>query len=71
MSSKIKSVFVCEKCGYENPKWYGRCPQCGEWDSLTEHVINDEPAAISKLINNSGKRGVVQKVSEIQADGER
>ena len=70
MSSKIKSVFVCEKCGYENPKWYGRCPQCGEWDSLTEHVINDEPAAISKLINNSGKRGVVQKVSEIQADGE-
>ena len=70
MSSKIKSVYVCEKCGYENSKWYGRCPKCGEWDTLTEHIINDEPAAIAKLKNNSGKRGVVQKISEIQADGE-
>lgn len=70
MASKIKSVFVCNNCGYENPKWYGRCPHCGEWDCMEERVISEEPAAIAKLKNNSGRRGVVQRIGEIQADGE-
>ncbi len=70
MSSKIKSLFVCKECGYENPKWFGRCPKCGEWDCMEERVISEEPASISKLRNNSGKRGTVQKIGDIQADGE-
>lgn len=37
-----KSVFICGKCGYESRKWLGRCPDCGEWDSLTEQ--NPAPA---------------------------
>ena len=31
-----KSAFVCESCGTEHPKWEGRCPSCGEWNSLVE-----------------------------------
>ena len=38
MASKMKSLFVCQNCGYENPKWYGKCPQCGEWDTMQEEV---------------------------------
>ncbi|OQX53482.1 MAG: DNA repair protein RadA [Candidatus Omnitrophica bacterium 4484_213] len=34
----MKSVFVCQKCGYQSPKWLGRCPDCGEWNSLIEEV---------------------------------
>jgi DNA repair protein RadA/Sms len=37
-----QSVFICGKCGYESRKWLGRCPDCGEWDSLTEQ--NPTPA---------------------------
>lgn len=70
MANKIKSVFVCNACGYENPKWYGRCPQCGEWDTFEERIINDEPASISKLKSNSGKRGLAQQIKDIQSDGE-
>jgi len=33
---KHKSVFVCQQCGYESPQWYGKCPSCGEWNSLVE-----------------------------------
>lgn len=35
---KFKTVFVCQKCGFEAPKWAGKCPECGEWNSLVEEV---------------------------------
>ena len=34
--SKVRSVFVCQACGFESSKWLGRCPDCGEWNSMTE-----------------------------------
>lgn len=34
--AKDKIVYVCGECGYESPKWIGRCPSCGEWNTLTE-----------------------------------
>ncbi len=40
---KDKSVFVCQNCGARSPKWLGRCPQCGEWESYVEEV--EEKAA--------------------------
>ncbi|GFR38879.1 DNA repair protein RadA [Insulibacter thermoxylanivorax] len=36
--SKIKSKFVCNECGYETPKWMGKCPGCHAWNTMTEHV---------------------------------
>lgn len=35
---KIKSIYVCSECGYESPKWYGKCPGCGEWNTLNEEL---------------------------------
>ncbi|WP_457576631.1 DNA repair protein RadA [Desulfomarina sp.] len=34
---KEKTFFVCRECGYRTVKWLGRCPECGEWESLEEH----------------------------------
>ena len=45
---KFRTVFICQKCGYEAPKWAGKCPDCGEWNSLVEEVKAQEskkPAA--------------------------
>ncbi len=36
--AKSKSVFVCSQCGYESPKWYGKCPGCGEWNTMEEEL---------------------------------
>ncbi len=33
---KEKTYFVCQECGYSNPKWLGRCPSCGAWNSMVE-----------------------------------
>ena len=38
MASKIKNVYVCTECGYETPKWCGKCPECGQWNSMQEEV---------------------------------
>src|SRR3990172_1369653 len=35
---KTRSSFVCQQCGYETPQWYGKCPNCGEWNTLVETV---------------------------------
>lgn len=36
--AKVKTVFVCQNCGYESLKWMGKCPNCGEWNSLIEET---------------------------------
>jgi len=41
---KNKSVYICQSCGAHSPKWLGRCPQCGEWESFVEEV-EEAPAA--------------------------
>ncbi len=38
MAEKVKSIYVCTECGAESPKWYGRCPSCGDWNSLQEEL---------------------------------
>lgn len=37
--AKAKSVFVCSECGYEAPKWMGKCPSCGSWNSFYEEKL--------------------------------
>jgi len=39
--AKAKSVFFCQNCGAESYKWMGRCPQCGEWNTLVEEIIKE------------------------------
>ena len=41
--AKAKTIFYCTACGNESPKWQGRCPACGAWNTLEEHI--EKPAA--------------------------
>ncbi len=63
---KLKTSYVCQQCGYETASWYGKCPQCGTWNSLIE-TVKEAPLRPSK---NSGLRGVKQatpqKLSEVR-----
>ena len=38
--AKQKTVFFCKNCGADYPKWFGRCPSCGEWNTCTEEVVS-------------------------------
>lgn len=48
---KVKTIYVCDKCGYESPKWFGKCPVCGEWNSAKEFQLKDSSSE-SKSIRN-------------------
>lgn len=55
MAKKIKTIFVCQECGYESPKWMGQCI-CGAWSSFVEEKII--PA---NNINGSNRENVLER----------
>jgi DNA repair protein RadA/Sms len=67
--AKIKTAFFCQQCGYETPKWTGKCPSCGAWNSFVEEVVQREdktkPDAISWDDNNTKEQRKAHKLDEI------
>lgn len=67
--SKAKTVFFCTNCGNETPKWQGRCPSCGSWNTLEEHV--EKPKASGKARSSPvGISRKAQRLSELTSDDE-
>ncbi len=46
--AKSKTVFYCTNCGNETPKWQGRCPSCGAWNTMQEHIEKPAPVGRAK-----------------------
>src|ERR671932_522031 len=57
MPSKPKSrtMFVCQQCGSEQPKWTGRCPDCGEWNTFVETTTTAAPSSSSSSAPQYGR----------------
>ena len=41
--TKTKTRYVCQVCGSAQPKWQGKCPDCGEWNTLVETIVQEPP----------------------------
>ena len=50
-----KIVFICSECGAKSPKWLGKCPDCGAWNTYEEEVITETKSKSSKNINTKNK----------------
>ncbi len=59
--SKTKSAFFCQTCGYETPKWMGKCPGCGEWNTLVEEIKikKNTSTPFSRQASNSKPKPIV------------
>lgn len=55
--AKIKSMFVCQQCGYEVPRWLGKCPSCNEWNSFVEEIKDTSVEA-----KNSSKKIILDNM---------
>lgn len=55
---KQKTAYFCNACGCEQPKWFGRCPACGEWGTCVEELIATKSAGGSGHRSGSGGRGL-------------
>lgn len=69
--AKIKKAYFCRNCGFEAPKWLGKCPGCGEWNTFTEEIIsrgsNQVPAAVGGPLPESRP----QRVADIRESEHR
>jgi len=68
--AKTKTIFVCSQCGYETAKWYGKCPSCGEWDSLNEEQIITETSKNRSSKNHTSTYGAPLRLSQIDSSSE-
>ncbi|WP_251966502.1 DNA repair protein RadA [Parabacteroides sp. AD58] len=61
--AKTKTVYVCSNCGADSPKWLGKCPNCGEWNTYVEEVVTKEtPAAKRPVPSGLSERGQARPV---------
>lgn len=69
MKKTKKTVFRCDGCGHEEPRWLGRCPQCGEWNTLKESAVT-MPVSVS--LAGPGAKGNSLPLNAIRVgEGER
>ncbi|MBD5297245.1 MAG: DNA repair protein RadA [Paramuribaculum sp.] len=64
MATKVKTVWFCSECGADSPKWQGRCPSCGAWNSMIEEKVNAKASKSVTLSSRSLSRP--QPVSQIE-----
>lgn len=57
--AKEKTVFLCGECGYESPRWMGKCPACGAWNTMVEEAVVS--------VRDPQQRGSVQRLSDVSA----
>ena len=63
--AKVKKAYFCRECGFEAPKWLGKCPACGEWNTFAEEVIAKSSSASASVVANA-PQSTPQRVSEIK-----
>lgn len=67
--AKVKKAYFCSSCGNESPKWMGKCPACGEWNTFVEEVIargNNESSPVATLTAEAAKPTIVSQIEEVE-----
>ncbi|MET0152576.1 MAG: DNA repair protein RadA [Candidatus Binatia bacterium] len=65
--ARERTLFSCQSCGYQTPKWLGRCPDCGQWESLVEERVTRAKASRGRTSSAASRP---TPLAEIAAEGE-
>lgn len=66
--AKVKTKFACQECGYESPKWMGKCPGCNQWNTLVEETLEREKSP--HFGHSIGKGNKAMPIHEIKSERE-
>ena len=69
--AKVKKAYFCKNCGFEAPKWLGRCPSCGEWNTFTEELIARESSSPASALAGGLPASRPQRVRDIRESDHR
>ncbi len=64
--AKLKSAYFCQNCGYEAPKWLGKCPACNEWNTFVEELIEKTLPGNIVAFSKSGKTSKPTAILDIK-----
>lgn len=71
MNKKIKTSWFCTSCGNESPKWMGRCPACGEWNTMVEETVaTGKKSSGAASLGGIGTSSKPQPLSSVETGGE-
>lgn len=62
--AKVKTKFVCSECGSESPKWMGKCPECGQWNTFVEEVEQKDFQAQQRIMGTLSKPESLLDISD-------
>lgn len=68
---KTKSLYKCQECGFESPKWLGKCPDCDSWNSFVEITVKNSPEVEVKNLVTTQNSSPVKSIAEIIKDSEK
>ncbi|MFC0190599.1 DNA repair protein RadA [Fictibacillus aquaticus] len=68
--AKSKSIFMCQDCGYESPKWMGKCPGCQAWNTMVEELIKKDAPVRGLSTARTEKHQKPQSISEVKSEQE-
>ncbi len=68
--AKAKTVFYCTNCGNETPRWQGKCPACGAWNTIEEHIEKPSAGSVKTKAAPVGQSKRPQRLQEISSEGE-
>ncbi len=66
--AKTKTTFYCQNCGANSPKWLGKCPSCGEWNTYVEEVVSKNTSEKEVWQSDLKTRSKPTKIQELQFD---
>ena len=68
--AKEKNIFLCNECGYESPKWAGKCPACGSWNSFVEKTVRTSSPSSRSASFNEKDGSVPVLIDDVAADSQ-
>ncbi len=68
--AKTRTSFYCQNCGTNSPKWVGKCPSCGEWNTFVEEITQKSKAANKEIWHGDTERLAPQKIQDVSFDAQ-
>lgn len=67
MAKKAKTTFLCQECGYESPRYLGKCPSCGRWNTFVEEKVPSKTDSRSR-VSIQGSAAVAEPITEVKTE---
>ncbi len=66
--SKTKSIFICQNCGVQSPKWQGKCPSCSAWNTFVEELVrkDEKKSTVKRSSGETSMRGKPELLKDIE-----